>query len=98
MDKRFSILYQLDYCAICGKPYPQLHEIFYGRKNRELSKKYGLIIPLCFEHHNKDRKSGSIHFNPEFDLDEKQNAQRKAMKHYGWSMEDWMKIFRENYL
>ena len=32
MDKRFSILYELDYCAICGKPYPQKHEIFYGRK------------------------------------------------------------------
>ena len=96
--KRHSIVCQLEKCYVCGRQPIEKHEVFYGRKNRQLSIDYGLVIPLCYEHHNKDEKSGSIHFCKEFNLKTKSEVQQIAMKHYGWSMEDWMKIFRENYI
>ena len=49
--KRFSILTNdLKHCYICGKPNPQLHEIYYG-VNRKNSMKYGCVVPLCLNHH-----------------------------------------------
>ena len=42
----------LNHCIICGKPKDHLHEIFFG-KNRINSIKYKLVIPICFECHNK---------------------------------------------
>ena len=42
----------LEHCILCGKPKDHLHEIFFG-KNRINSIKYKLVIPVCFECHNK---------------------------------------------
>ena len=42
----------LEHCIICGKFKDHLHEIFFG-KNRVNSIKYKLVIPVCFECHNK---------------------------------------------
>jgi|LGVF01.2.fsa_nt_gb hypothetical protein len=97
-DKRFSIICDLDYCIICGSPHIQKHEVFYGTANRKKSIEYGLVIPLCYAHHNKDKQSGSIHFNPDFDLEQKQKAQKIAMEKYGWTIEDFRKVFGKNYL
>lgn len=50
--ERFSILTtNLDKCIICGKKRDNLHEIFYGTGKRQLSIKYGCVIPLCYQHH-----------------------------------------------
>ncbi len=42
----------LEHCILCGKSKDHLHEIFFG-KNRVNSIKYKLVIPVCFECHNK---------------------------------------------
>jgi hypothetical protein len=39
-----------------------------------------------------------IHFNRKLDIKVKRWAQEKAMKHYGWSEEEFIKIFGKNYL
>jgi hypothetical protein len=39
-----------------------------------------------------------VHFNRELDLALKQAAQKKAMAHYGWTTEDFIKIMGKNYL
>lgn len=44
---RFSLFTSnLDVCIVCGKPKEHLHEVFFG-SNRQVSIKYGLVIPVC---------------------------------------------------
>ena len=38
-------------CAICGKPYPQLHHVRFGGLQGGRKTYMGNIIPLCPEHH-----------------------------------------------
>ena len=42
----------LKHCFICGRPKEHFHEVFFG-KDRIKSIKYKLVIPVCFECHNK---------------------------------------------
>lgn len=71
------------------------HEVFFG-KNRQNSIKYGLVVFLTPEAHNMS--SAGVHFNATFDHELKQIGQRAAMEYYGWSVEDFIKIFGKNYL
>ena len=49
---RFSIIVSnLDNCVICGKFAVNKHEIFFGTGQRQISMKYGLVIPLCYQCH-----------------------------------------------
>ena len=43
----------LEHCYLCGAPNPQIHHIFNGA-NKKKSEKYGLIMPLCMNHHTGD--------------------------------------------
>ena len=69
----------------------------FGGSNRNKSEKYGLTIYLP---HNKCHIFGkqAIHKNAELNKAIKAIAQEKAMQHYGWSVEDFIKIFGKNYL
>ena len=91
---RFSIIYtDLTKCAICGSKIGiNKHEVFYGR-NRQNSIKYGLIVPLCFNHHTDDN---GIHKNRELDLHFKKLFQKKWIETYGTN-EDFIKTFHQNY-
>lgn len=73
------------------------HHVFGGKGIRPISEKYGLKVYLC---HNDCHEYGenAVHRNAEVDLMLKQKAQRKAMKYYGWSVEDFIDIFGKNYL
>lgn len=70
------------------------HHIF-GGSNRKLSEKYGLKIWLTYENHIGEN---GIHFNKEFSIAMKQEAQRRAMQYYNWTKEEFIKIFGRNYL
>lgn len=72
------------------------HHVF-GASNRKKSEKYGLKVYI---HHNKCHIFGkySVHLNAELDRELKTFAQRKAMKHYGWSIEQFREIFGKNYI
>ena len=49
--QRFSVVTSMmSVCIECGRPSHELHECFCGR-NRQKSKDYGLVVPLCADHH-----------------------------------------------
>lgn len=93
-----SILQNEKKCYITGRTSGlHVHHIFEG-KNRNLSEKYGLKVYLIPELHNASDegvhgKNGHI-----LNMELKKEAQRTAMKYYGWSKEDFIRIFGRNYL
>ena len=84
-------------CFICKRwesDYLQIemHHIFEGRGRRQISDRYGLVVPLCSECHKLIHR----------DADEMQRlheyGQEKAMQENGWSTEEFIAIFGRNYL
>ena len=54
MIKRFSIITDdLEHCIECGNINVELHEVFYGGRNRNKSIEDGLVIPLCKQYHHR---------------------------------------------
>ena len=84
----------MDNCFVCGSPYTEVHHVIYGTANRKLSDKYGLIVPLCHEHH---RGQTGVHFNRDFDISLKKLAQEKFEWEYG-ATKSFVEIFGKNYL
>ena len=88
-------------CYVCGgyatsvDPLDE-HHVFFG-PYRAKSEKYGLKVYL---HHSKCHIFGknSIHGNAAVCRAVQEVAQRKAMEHYGWDTEKFIKIFGRNYL
>ena len=89
---RFSILTSdLEHCIICCVKKEHLHEVFFGR-NRTNSIKYGLVIPLCSLHHIE------MHKNKEWQEYWHIIAQKRFMEYYHKSSDDFIGIFKINYL
>lgn len=81
----------LPYCKRCDIEW---HHVFFGTGNHKLSDKYGMIVPLCVEHH---RGITGVHRNRAVDLKVKEMGQRAFEEKVG-SREEFMKIFGRNYL
>jgi len=91
-----SIMQDEKVCYVTGSPM-NLHEHhIFGGANRKLSEKYGLKVWLRAEWHNMSDKG--VHFNKSFDIQLKKEGQEKAMEHYGWTVEEFIKIFGRNYI
>lgn len=92
-----SIIQKEKKCFICGKNggYWGLdrHHCF-GNANRNKSEKFGLVVWLC---HDECHLNG-VHKNAELNRMVQAKAQQKAMRHYGWTTEEFIKIFGKNYL
>ena len=87
---RFSIITNnLDRCILCGNKKDNLHEIF-GGSNRINSMKYGLVLPLCFKHHQE------IHNSKELQDIYHRIGQDRFNLHYPDL--DFDSIFHRNYL
>ena len=84
----------MDNCFVCGSPYTEVHHVIYGTANRKLSDKYGLIVPLCHEHH---RGQTGVHLNRDFDISLKKLAQEKFNTVYG-ANKSFLGVFGKNYL
>ena len=86
-------------CYICGKnahaDYWDLdeHHVFSGA-NRKKSERYGLKVYLC---HNSCHLYG-VHKNAELNRRLRADVQKKAMEYYGWTTEDFIKLFGKNYI
>ena len=89
-----------EHCYLCGRnasaDYYGLdeHHCLHGTANRKLSEKYGLKVYLC---HDRCHLNG-VHKSAEIDKKLKAEAQRIAMEHYGWSVEEFIKIFGKSYI
>ena len=86
-------------CYLCGmnrnlEPL-ECHHVFNG-PNRKWSEKYGLTVYL---HGNKCHRTGSesVHVNAEIREKLQAEAQRIAMKHYKWTVEDFRLIFGRSF-
>lgn len=92
-----SIMQNDDYCYLCGGNggYWGLdwHHVF-GASNRSKSEKYGLKVKLC---HESCHLYG-VHKKADLSAKLKREAQIKAMDYYGWSVDDFIREFGENYI
>jgi len=87
-----SIISNEEKCYICGRRYGlEAHHCLHGSANRKLADKYGLVVYLCsrchYTLHNQDKS---------LDRYMEQVAQKAFEQKY--SHEDYMKLFRKNYL
>lgn len=89
---RKSVFYdELKICCNCGSVYQMtIHEIFEG-KNRLNSMKYGFVLPLCLRCHRE------LQENKEFNDKWKKESQ-KYFENYIGTRNDFIEIFRRNYL
>lgn len=93
-----SIMQTEKQCYITGRTSGlQEHHVFEG-KNRKLSEKYGLKVWLIPELHNASNEGVHCKNGRILNMELKKEAQRMAMKYYGWSTEDFIHIFGRNYL
>lgn len=88
---RFSIITNnLSMCYICQtKRKNDLNEVFCG-SNRQMSMKYGLVIPVCRECHTE------YDINKELRLKYQQEAQKIFEEKFSHEM--FMKEFKKNYI
>lgn len=82
----------MDKCMLCGANYPEMHHVMHGTADRKLATKYGLVVPLCYEHH---RGNTGVHFNRDLDIRLKKLAQ-KYMDEQEPGL--FFKVFGKNYL
>ena len=74
------------------------HHVYFGTSNRKLSEKYGLKIWIVGELHNLGDFGVHGKYGHELDLKIKREVQIKAMEHYGWSVEDFIRIIGRSYI
>ena len=97
-----SILQKNKRCLVCLKETDlHLHHIYEGAGRRmQFSDRYGLTVWLCSRHHNMPQGETKmcVHYDSKFDKALKKAAQERAMKHYGWNNEEWIKKCGKSYL
>lgn len=89
-----SIMQQAKVCYLCGaKVGLEEHHVFGGVANRKLSEKYGLKVWLCHEHHTGPNGA-------QYDREKNQKLKRLAQVAFEarHSRDEWMQVFRKNYL
>lgn len=92
-----SIIQTDKVCYLCGRHcWLEEHHVYNGNPNRRLSEKYGLKVWLCHWCHNEP--PNGVHFNAKANTHLKETAQQKAMEYYGWTKDQFRKIFGKNYL
>lgn len=89
---RKSVFYEdLNTCCYCGSNYQLTkHEIFEGR-NRINSMEYGFVLPLCLKCHR------TLQEDKDYNDKWKKKAQNYFEEYIG-TREDFIDIFRKNYL
>lgn len=92
-----SIIQDEKTCFLCGKNGGywglDVHHVFPSAL-RSKSEKYGLTVWLC---HDTCHLNG-VHKNERINRKLQAYVQKKAMEHYGWSTEDFIKLFYKNYI
>lgn len=97
MEARYSILYSLNRCAICGKTKAEtpieIHEVFNG-PSREKSIKHGCCVGLCVDHHRTGKDA--VHKNYQTKLKLQKAYEARFIELHGF--DEFMAIFHKNYL
>lgn len=92
--KKSIIVEDMTKCVLCGSPNVEIHHAIHGTANRKIADKYGLIIPLCHEHH-----LGVLgpHLNRTVDLTYIKAAQRAFESQVG-TREEFRSLFGKSWL
>ena len=83
-----------DLCAICGRAFAHLHEVYFGNPDAALSQMWKMQIRLC-QYHHQDSKEG-VHHNRDFDLRLKKEYQIIFEEKHGY--DKFFEVFKRNYL
>lgn len=92
-----SIIQKDKECFVCMKKNNlHLHHIMFG-KNRNNADKDGLMVYLCYEHHEG---TNGVHGKNghELDLKLKQLAEKTWCEYYNKTIDDFLKRYKRNYL
>jgi len=92
--KKSIIVEDMTKCILCGNSNVEIHHAIHGTANRKVADKYGLIIPLCHEHH-----LGALgpHLNRTVDLTYIKAAQRAFESKVG-TREEFRSLFGKSWL
>lgn len=83
-------------CYLCGKYCrTERHHVF-GGAFRKKSEYYRLTVHLCHWCHNEP--PNGAHYNIAVAVYLKKIAQRAAMEHYGWTIEQFREKFGKNWM
>ena len=74
------------------------HEIFFGSANRKKSIQYGIVVFILPEDHNMSVYGVHNFLGKEFNDLLKAEGQRTAMAYYGWSEDEFRKVFGRSYI
>lgn len=87
-------LLESDGCYFCNRTDGKIdrHEVFHG-PNRAKSAELGCWVNLCHNCHMQLHQT-----RPEMDKELKQICQVEAMKHYGWTVNDFRNVFGKNFI
>ncbi len=90
-----------DHCFLCGRARgcPESldkHHVF-GGAYRNVSEKYGLTVFLCHESCHIFGMN-SVHVNNRIAEHLKAKAQDIAVRHYEWSVEEFVRLFGKSYI
>ena len=81
-------------CFVCGSMRDlELHHMMPGVANRRLSTRYGLVCWLCRAHH-----TGNFGVHSDAVLMQRLRREAQAAFERTHTHEEWMQIFRKNYL
>lgn len=95
---RYSIITNdLEHCIECGNNNVELHEVFFGGRNRNKSIEDGLVIPLCKKYHHRGNLIG-IHKDKELNIKYKKIAEQKWLEYYNKTIDDFINRYKRNYL
>lgn len=87
-------------CYICGRNAHadffglDEHHCFFGGAKRKLSERYGLKVYIC---HDRCHLNG-VHKDAKLNKALQAKVQEVAMQHYGWTVDDFRKLFGKNYI
>lgn len=98
--KRYSIITDdLEHCIECGGNYMgiELHEVFFGIRNRHKSIEDGLVIPLCHKYHHHGNLIG-IHKDKRLNYKYKRIAEEKWLHYYDKTTDDFIERYGRNYI
>ena len=74
------------------------HEVFFGTANRKKSIQFRLYVFISPEDHNMSELGVHGRYGAEFNTHLKKIGQKAAMTVYGWSEEDFIKVFGKSYI
>ena len=94
MATKSIITCDMEHCAVCQSSFVEIHHIVFGTANRDLSDKFGLVVPLCEKHHRTGKNA--VHRDRNADLFWTRLAERRFKE--VWKEYDFLEVFGKDWI